>query len=86
MTAENPIPPRQRGPWNKGRIIGQKRPLTQKDVWTIRVRLQLEARKRDLAMSGLRPHAAEGRRRIRRRESSRSSDRGPEEDRPARSV
>ena len=40
--------PRQ--PWNKGRIIGQKRPLKPKEVWTIRIRLQLEQRKRDLAM------------------------------------
>jgi hypothetical protein len=41
MTAEKPIPSQQRGPWNKGRMIGQKRPLKPKDVWTIRVRLQL---------------------------------------------
>jgi integrase len=43
-------PPRQHEPWNKGRLIGQKQPLKPKDVWTIRVRLQLEDRKRDLAM------------------------------------
>ena len=53
MTAETPIPARQRDPWNKGRMIGQKRPLKPKDVWTIRVRLQLESRKRDLAMFNL---------------------------------
>lgn len=40
-------------PWNKGRLIGQKRPLKPKEVWTIRIRLQLEARKRDLAMFNL---------------------------------
>jgi integrase len=51
---ENPVsPPRRRDPWNKGRLIGQKRPLKPKDVWTIRVRLQLEGRKRDLAMFNL---------------------------------
>ena len=50
---ENPIPSPQRGPWNKGLLIGQKRPLKPKDVWTIRVRLQLEGRKRDLAMFNL---------------------------------
>ena len=44
---------RQRTPWNKGRLIGQKRPLKQKDVWTIRVLLQLEGRQRDLAMFNL---------------------------------
>ena len=53
MTAERPIPSRQRDPWNKGRMTGQKRPLKPKDVWTIRVRLQLEGRKRDLAMFNL---------------------------------
>jgi hypothetical protein len=42
MTIENPIPSRQRDPWNKGRLIGQKRPLKPKDVWSIRVRLQLK--------------------------------------------
>ena len=40
-------------PWNKGRLIGQKRPLKPKDVWAIRVRLQLEGRKRDLALFNL---------------------------------
>lgn len=44
---------RNRDPWNKGRLLGQKRPLGPKDVWTIRVRLQLEGRKRDLAMFNL---------------------------------
>ena len=42
-----------REPWNKGRIVGQKRPLKPKEVWTIHVRLQLEERKRDLAMFNL---------------------------------
>ncbi len=36
--------------WNKGRIIGQKRPLQPKHVWAIRVRLELAERKRDLAL------------------------------------
>lgn len=35
------------------RIVGQKRPLKPKEVWTIRVRLQPEQRKRDLAMFNL---------------------------------
>jgi site-specific recombinase XerC len=48
-----PMPPRQYALWNKGRLIGQKRALKPKDVWTIRVRLQLEGRKRDLAMFNL---------------------------------
>ena len=29
-------------PWNNGRITGQKRPLKPKDVWAIRIRLQLK--------------------------------------------
>jgi hypothetical protein len=40
-------------PWNRGRLIGQKCPLKPKDVWAIRVRLQLEKRKRDLALFNL---------------------------------
>ena len=40
-------------PCNKGRITGQKRPLKPKDVWAIRVRLQLEHRARDLALFNL---------------------------------
>ena len=43
----------QHDPWNKGRLIGQKRPLKPKDVWSIRVRLQLEHRARDLALFNL---------------------------------
>jgi integrase len=40
-------------PLNKGRLIGQKRPLKPKEVWAIRVRLQLEERRRDLALFNL---------------------------------
>ena len=40
-------------PWNKGRLTGQKRPLKPKDVWAIRVRLQLQHRERDLALFNL---------------------------------
>jgi integrase len=40
-------------PWNKSRLIGQKRPLRPKEVWAIRVRLQLEQRRRDLALFNL---------------------------------
>jgi hypothetical protein len=54
MTTESSLTrPRRRDPWNKGRLIGQKRPSKPKDVWTIRVRLPLEARKRDLAVFNL---------------------------------
>jgi integrase len=40
-------------PWNKGRLTGQKRPLKPKEVWAIRIRLQLERCKRDLALFNL---------------------------------
>ena len=53
MTTEILVPPRHRDPWNKGRLISQKRPLKPKDVWTIRVRLKMEERRRDLAMFNL---------------------------------
>jgi integrase len=42
-----------KAPWNEGRLIGQKRPLRPRDVWAIRVRLQLEKRRRDLALFNL---------------------------------
>ena len=50
---ENPIPSPRRDPWNKGRLIGHKRPLKPKDVVTIRVRPQMEGCQRDLAMFNL---------------------------------
>ena len=43
LDSNQPSVPR-RDPWNKGRlIIGKKRPLKPKDVWSIRVRLQVDA-------------------------------------------
>lgn len=39
-----------RAPWNKGKIIGSKPPLRTKNVWSIRTKLQVEGRFRDLAM------------------------------------
>lgn len=40
-------------PWNKGRLIGQKYPLKLKEIWAIRVRLQLAHAIRDLALFNL---------------------------------
>ena len=40
----------QRAAWNRGRIIGQKRPLLPKQVWSIRVRLEMADNRRDLAL------------------------------------
>lgn len=43
----------RRQPWNKGKLVGQKAPLKLKEIWAIRVRLQLEERLRELAMFNL---------------------------------
>ena len=40
-------------PWNKGMLVGQKRPLEPKHVWSIRVRLEIERSTRDLAIFNL---------------------------------
>lgn len=40
----------KRVPWNKGKLIGAKPPLWPKYVWSIRTKLQVEGRTRDLAM------------------------------------
>ncbi|MGO9389068.1 MAG: integrase, partial [Rhodoblastus sp.] len=48
-----PQPSNRKSAWNKGRLVGQKRPLKPKEVWNIRARLQIEARIRDLAMFNL---------------------------------
>lgn len=45
-----PVVTPKRRAWNKGRIIGQKRPLMPKQVWAIRARLELAGSMRDLAL------------------------------------
>ncbi len=40
-------------PWNKGKLVGQKAPLRLKDIWAIRIRLQLAERARELALFNL---------------------------------
>jgi len=40
-------------PWNKARLIGPKPPLKLRDIWAIRIRLQLAGRVRDLALFNL---------------------------------
>src|SRR5499427_3997158 len=40
----------KRTPWNKGKLIGAKPPLRPKHVWSIRTKLQVEERIRDLAL------------------------------------
>jgi len=46
LPAVNP----KRKAWNKGRLIGQKRPLLPKQVWAIRARLELAGNLRDVAL------------------------------------
>ena len=43
----------KRVPWNKGKLTGAKPPLRPKHVWSIRTKLQIEGRVRDLAMFNL---------------------------------
>src|SRR3974390_3163030 len=42
-----------REPWNKGKLVGQKAPLRLKEIWAIRIRLQLAKRARELALFNL---------------------------------
>lgn len=42
-----------REPWNKGKIVGQKAPFKLKDIWALRVRLQMQDHVRELALFNL---------------------------------
>ena len=50
---ENAQTPSPQEPWNKGKILGQKRPLKLKEIWGIRIRLELAGNSRELAMFNL---------------------------------
>ena len=45
--------PIRRPPWNKGKLIGAKPPLRPSHVWSIRTKLLMGGRKRDLALFNL---------------------------------
>src|ERR1039457_4162591 len=45
--------PTIREPWNKGKLVGQKTPFKLKEIWAIRVHLQIASRCRDLALFNL---------------------------------
>jgi integrase len=49
-TTEKPV---CRAPWNKGKLVGAKPPLRPSHVWSIRTKLQIEDRRRDLALFNL---------------------------------
>ena len=51
--SENKIQKSTKEPWNKGKLMGQKPPLKLKEVWEIRIRLQLGKRLRELALFNL---------------------------------
>src|SRR5437764_12662052 len=40
-------------PWNKGKLLGQKPPLKLREIWAVRIRLQLTHRHRELALFNL---------------------------------
>ena len=40
-------------PWNKGKLMGQKLPLTMQEIWSIRIQLQGSGNRRDLALFNL---------------------------------
>jgi hypothetical protein len=39
--------------WNKGKLVGQKPPLKLKEIWAIRIRLQIDEKHRELALFNL---------------------------------
>lgn len=45
--------PARRTPWNKGKLVGPKPPLRPSHVWSIRTKLQIDDKKRDLALFNL---------------------------------
>jgi integrase len=51
--SSSPIVRPRRAAWNKGKLTGAKPPLRLGHVWSIRAKLQLERRTRDLAMFNL---------------------------------
>ena len=47
------ILPAKKMPWNKGKLMGQKHPLSLKQIWSIRHSLKVEEQRRDLALFNL---------------------------------
>lgn len=44
---------KKKEPWNKGKLVGQKLALKQKQIWAIRIRLEISGNVRDLALFSL---------------------------------
>ena len=53
MNATTKTEKQAQNPWNKGKLIGQKLPLKLKEIWAIRIRLQLAKQVRELALFNL---------------------------------
>jgi integrase len=53
MAMQDQVSTAPRVAWNKGKLTGAKPPLRPKHVWSIRTKLQIEGRTRDLAMFNL---------------------------------
>ncbi|MCO4758089.1 MAG: tyrosine-type recombinase/integrase [Oceanospirillaceae bacterium] len=43
----------KRTPWNKGKLVGQKKPLKLREIWAIRIRLQIAQSHRELSLFNL---------------------------------
>lgn len=53
MLTYNPARPARPEPWNKGKLVGPKPPFKLQEIWSIRIRLQIEHRTRELAIFNL---------------------------------
>jgi len=42
-----------KSPWDKGKLVGQKAPLKLREIWAIRIHLQIEEKYRELALFNL---------------------------------
>ena len=50
---ESPSVCQRHEPWNRGKLVGQKAPFKIKEMWAIRVRLQMQRRLREFALFNL---------------------------------
>ena len=89
-----PVGKKQPLPWNRGLLVGQKKPLQPKHVWSIRVRLEVAHMWRDLALfnldrwqtSRVRFGQTSHRRNMLWRDDPESSDSRSKEDGPTRAI
>ncbi len=53
MNSNNANESKAYSPWNKGKLVGQKLPLKLKEIWEIRIRIEMAKDRRDLALFNL---------------------------------